>query len=113
MNASAAQRAATEQAPTCFTKNEAPQRGNEDTLIAAYRLRALGCSEQAAVLILASLADQGVRRVGRFVRRMPAEKVRSLIIKFEADTAEVASRRPRGDLLIIRSDPRWPWRTST
>lgn len=114
MSVTAAQVAATPaQAPTCETKNEEPLKGKEDLLVAAYRLRAIGCTEQAAVLVLDTIRRDGVRRVGRYVRRLSGTQLHKVVRRVERDATRAAHSTARGDLIVLRSDPRWPWRVST
>lgn len=95
------------------TKTSSTNWPQNDVLHAVFRLRAHGFTEAGALWLLGRLTDGGVRDVRRVVGAMPQDRLALLVREHERAAAHEAARRPRGDLLRLRSVARWPWRTST
>lgn len=110
MSAHAAQDAATSRAPT--RKSEPPARDHEELLVAAHRLRARGWTEAAAFAFFGDMRRE-TRRVGKRIRRMSDQQLDRRLTGYQAEMANRSHRKPRGDLIELRSAPRWPWRTRT
>lgn len=83
-----------------------------DLLVAAHRLRAKGWTEQACMAFMADVARE-TPRVGRRLRRMSDTQLERRLSRYSSRQAALAQHRRRGDLIQLRSDPRWPWRTAT
>lgn len=103
-------------APSAPTLNTVPP-GESGTclaeLVCAARVLAeRGWSEAAATAALETFHAQGVRGLRRRVERMSPAQDRRFREHFRR---EARNHRPgrRGDIISLRTDPRWPWRVST
>jgi hypothetical protein len=81
-----------------------------DIAIAAFHLKALGASEEAARLVLHNLASVGVRRVAAYVRKFTAADLAEWERRYERSHPRAEQR---GDFINIRTPLRWPWRTTS
>jgi len=83
-----------------------------DFVAAAQVLCTRGWSEKAAIAALETYRAQGVAGLRRRVSRMSPEQDRLHREHFTRE-ARQHRRNRRGDLIIFRSAPRWPWRTNS
>lgn len=94
--------------PSTTKKNSLPW-PIEDTAAVAYRLRAHGADEDAALAVLEALEARGVRNLRAYVNHATDADVRGWIT-----AAEVTSVMELDNLRChVRRSVRWPWRTST
>lgn len=89
------------------------ERDRDHILVAAYRLRALGWTESAALLFIEDMSRISKDRAGRRIRRMSDAQLRRRLFGYERDRRKFANAQRRGDLIQIRASHRWPWRVST
>ena len=83
-----------------------------DYLAAARILASRGWPEAVATAALETYHAQGVVGLRRRVERMSAKADATYRGYF---TREARAHRPnrRGDIISLRTDPRWPWRVTT
>lgn len=104
---------ATAQAPTCQTVPPG-ESGTPlaDFVSAAQVLFTRGWPEKAAIAALETYRAQGVSGLRRRVSRMTTEQDRTFRQHFTREASQHRRNR-RGDLITLRSAPRWPWRTDS
>ena len=83
----------------------------EETTALVFRCHAHGATEEATTALLRHLERQGVRSLTKYTRSWDDADLTRWLGMAEVMHEQQPVRR--GDLIRVRGNARWPWRTST